>query len=287
MVALATESASPERTCTPKTPIGDQVQLSGLRYYNPELGRWVSRDSIGERDAWLLYLFVHNRPVDRLDGKGRETLPLWGRTRRNGGQPEDPPLRATKNSKTPDCCTANSLNKIIAEYDHVIRKIRKEKGAKCLQSIDCGDCTPHCESCPDTLGYYHRGKITICGAPTSRILAHELEHAWNCGGGACRTGNPAECKKQFLNELRAHVCADKHYGTPCDTTRSDFDSDECHAYVYKSTFGDPLDRSDNWHYQCGECGPVGWDSFANEGSGRVKWRYDIDQIKRECVTYPE
>ena len=48
MVALATESASPERTCTPKTPIGDQVQLSGLRYYNPDMGRWINRDPIGE-----------------------------------------------------------------------------------------------------------------------------------------------------------------------------------------------------------------------------------------------
>jgi RHS repeat-associated protein len=39
----------------------------GYRYYIPEIGRWLSRDPIGERGGRNLYRFVKNRPILRVD----------------------------------------------------------------------------------------------------------------------------------------------------------------------------------------------------------------------------
>jgi RHS repeat-associated protein len=47
----------------------------GFRYYSPELGRWLSRDPIGERGGINLYGMVRNNPVNRIDVNGLWT---WG-----------------------------------------------------------------------------------------------------------------------------------------------------------------------------------------------------------------
>jgi len=63
MVAFA-ENVFWPRKSTPETahPLG-RSELSGLRYYSPELGRWVNRDPIWERGGGNLYAFTMNRPV--------------------------------------------------------------------------------------------------------------------------------------------------------------------------------------------------------------------------------
>jgi len=42
----------------------------GFRYYDPETGRWPSRDPIGEKGGWNLYGMVRNNPVSALDYLG-------------------------------------------------------------------------------------------------------------------------------------------------------------------------------------------------------------------------
>jgi RHS repeat-associated protein len=42
----------------------------GYRYYSPRLGRWLSRDPIGEMGGINLYQFVRNSPLTRHDGLG-------------------------------------------------------------------------------------------------------------------------------------------------------------------------------------------------------------------------
>ena len=42
----------------------------GLRYYSPELGRWVNRDPIGERGGVNLHCFVWNSPLFWIDSLG-------------------------------------------------------------------------------------------------------------------------------------------------------------------------------------------------------------------------
>jgi len=50
------------------------VHYYGYRYYSPSLGRWLSRDPIGEYGGDNLYGFVGNRPVDRVDRIGLLTM---------------------------------------------------------------------------------------------------------------------------------------------------------------------------------------------------------------------
>jgi RHS repeat-associated protein len=46
----------------------------GYRYYAPEMGRWLSRDPIGERGGNNLYAFLRNDGVNKWDILGREEL---------------------------------------------------------------------------------------------------------------------------------------------------------------------------------------------------------------------
>lgn len=50
--------------------LGSGVTDYGYRYYHPGLGRWLSRDPIGERGGLNLYGFLANRPVKSLDSLG-------------------------------------------------------------------------------------------------------------------------------------------------------------------------------------------------------------------------
>jgi RHS repeat-associated protein len=44
----------------------------GFRFYHPGLGRWLSRDPLGERTGLNAYAYVHNNPVNRNDPSGLE-----------------------------------------------------------------------------------------------------------------------------------------------------------------------------------------------------------------------
>ncbi len=51
-----------------------ELYYYGYRYYSAELGRWLSRDSIGEKGGFNLYEFVNNNPKLYLDYLGHEVL---------------------------------------------------------------------------------------------------------------------------------------------------------------------------------------------------------------------
>ena len=73
MVAIAENRTPPgfSASLKPHTPL-PHLQVSGLRYYSPELGRWPSRDPLQEPGGFNLYGFVRNGPVDKIDYLG-----LW------------------------------------------------------------------------------------------------------------------------------------------------------------------------------------------------------------------
>jgi len=48
------------------------VRYYGFRYYNPNIGRWPSRDPIAERGGVNLYGYVGNDPVNGVDALGLE-----------------------------------------------------------------------------------------------------------------------------------------------------------------------------------------------------------------------
>jgi RHS repeat-associated protein len=56
-------------------PYDDQTGLSyyGFRFYAPALGRWLTRDPIGEAGGINLYAFVINNPINKIDAWGLRT----------------------------------------------------------------------------------------------------------------------------------------------------------------------------------------------------------------------
>jgi RHS repeat-associated protein len=52
----------------------NRVQISGYRYYSPRLGRWITRDPIGELDDHNLNSFVRNYPTGLIDNLGLEKV---------------------------------------------------------------------------------------------------------------------------------------------------------------------------------------------------------------------
>ena len=47
----------------------------GYRYYSPKLGRWISRDPLGEAGGLNLYVYGQNSPLNGVDPDGRS---FWG-----------------------------------------------------------------------------------------------------------------------------------------------------------------------------------------------------------------
>jgi RHS repeat-associated protein len=54
---------------------GHELYYYGYRYYSPRLGRWLSRDPIGEMGGRNLYAYVRNGPENGVDPKGLASLP--------------------------------------------------------------------------------------------------------------------------------------------------------------------------------------------------------------------
>jgi RHS repeat-associated protein len=46
----------------------------GFRYYDPEIGRYITRDPIGYADGLNVYLYVHNNPINHIDPLGLDML---------------------------------------------------------------------------------------------------------------------------------------------------------------------------------------------------------------------
>ncbi len=61
-----------EKVLTSKKPKATIfLSVSGRRYYSPELGRWISRDPIGEKGGVNILAFTGNSPINRIDVLGK------------------------------------------------------------------------------------------------------------------------------------------------------------------------------------------------------------------------
>ncbi|MCS7091384.1 MAG: RHS repeat-associated core domain-containing protein, partial [Limisphaera sp.] len=65
--------ANPFRFSTKRTDDTTDLALYEYRAYSPTLGRWMSRDPIGERGKNDLYDFALNDPLNKFDPDGRDT----------------------------------------------------------------------------------------------------------------------------------------------------------------------------------------------------------------------
>jgi RHS repeat-associated protein len=53
------------------------LNLALYRAYSPTLGRWISRDPIGEEGGFNLYRYVKNSPISAIDPLGLLTFHYW------------------------------------------------------------------------------------------------------------------------------------------------------------------------------------------------------------------
>jgi RHS repeat-associated protein len=56
---------------------GTGLSYYGYRFYSPSMGRWTSRDPLGEKGGLNLYEFVGNDPVNRIDLLGEVWWNPW------------------------------------------------------------------------------------------------------------------------------------------------------------------------------------------------------------------
>ena len=115
------------------------VRYYGYRYYTPELGRWISRDPVGEVGGKNLLNILGNDCINFNDPHG--LIQYDDRTDVNGG-----------------CCYAQDLKNIIEEDDELRGivdglegRTRQSDGKACLGSIRCSspeNCPgAHCAEC--------------------------------------------------------------------------------------------------------------------------------------------
>jgi RHS repeat-associated protein len=71
--SLALPSARAHVSPKTHTPL-PRLQERGYRYYQPEVGRWCSRDPIKERGGFNLYAFCFNIPLFAIDSLGLNPL---------------------------------------------------------------------------------------------------------------------------------------------------------------------------------------------------------------------
>jgi len=94
----------------------------GYRYYSPSLGRWLSRDPIGENGGMNLYSFAFNTSVNVIDPLGLEisgpaVIVVYDKTyaKKKGN---------TTTYSLDKKCASWSVEGSVAEYDHSSLKIR-------------------------------------------------------------------------------------------------------------------------------------------------------------------
>jgi RHS repeat-associated protein len=97
--------------------------VSGFRYYNPSLQRWVNRDPIEERGGPNLYCFVRNGPISQTDALG-----LLSRLCRNPQVAKDCIARARKDRDLTICAANRALDRCLAYAD--------AEEAKCQAACD-------------------------------------------------------------------------------------------------------------------------------------------------------
>jgi RHS repeat-associated protein len=117
--------AGPSKRQNPKDfqGLGVDVAYYGYRYYNPQLGRWLSRDPIEEEGGLNLYGFVENDGLNFVDVSGLFKWP-WNKNTKNNNSSNnsqtnkhntcvaDPLSGSTTNTPAtpaPECCCVSKI----------------------------------------------------------------------------------------------------------------------------------------------------------------------------------
>jgi RHS repeat-associated protein len=214
--ATATQAATYSLTAVyAQTHNGDPSGvISGYRYYNPELGRWVNRDPIGEQGGVNLFGFVRNRTTFRIDRLGlSELTPTSARALCNEirQQTDDSPRWVRPIDDDDDMAACNAAVAAALAQPEVQEVWNQFWGP------DCAEPQRTCMCCSEGLGGRYNqsaNEIRICwnnvesssnpGAQLSTILRHEAIHALQRCTGQTHGGG---CTGSLRRELQAYRCA--------------------------------------------------------------------------------
>jgi RHS repeat-associated protein len=168
--SLARPLASP-KTHTPLS----RVEERGRRYYSPEVGRWLSRDPLGENGGIGLYRFVRNDAVNWRDWLGLSVICPPGSADKNCTG-NSPPCYV---APTPSTCSKSEVGTKRGVGQIYIRRCKywdkdckQQDGTQacrdyeqCFEVVLCGPADPGGEK-PST-GYYWWPIEPRCGPCSS------------------------------------------------------------------------------------------------------------------------
>lgn len=156
-----------------------ELYYYGLRSYSPALGRWISRDPLGEEGVAHLYGFGDT--LNRIDALGARPFWPWE-------------LRAHARCR-----------RAVARFEDAYRSELAHLASKGCYSgpIRCGTCGPD-------LAFYNSEThiITLGSCPSQDeddmfdSLAHEVQHAYQ----HCRNLPLNECTSRICREVEAYFC---------------------------------------------------------------------------------
>ena len=181
-------------TCS-RNPLRDPKPrngLSGYRYYNPELGRWPSRDPIGEDGGFLLYGFCLNSPVSRFDPKGtasKKCSGAWDEFLKNNPKYKKMIDYLKRTDSKYSCCIANFLPSDCCPAGKA--GVTKKIGSFVKNGKTC-----------------EIYRITLCcenGTDYGNTIAHELVHFFD----KCTIPTKCDIKTMTIDEWKTCVCEEE------------------------------------------------------------------------------
>jgi len=152
----------------------------GYRYYDPNTGRWLSRDPIEELGCINLYEFTRNSPAGFIDRDGRV---IWGDENWPRPTPPSPggPAGAYQNHQV----AASAISKYRAEMNQweVMRLPSVQATLVTLellvQRLRTVTVDPDLIAA-DAIAQYSRGNLMLNGTRASGLdVIHEMVHAYN------------------------------------------------------------------------------------------------------------
>ena len=163
----------------------------GYRYYNPELGRWLSRDPIGEMGGANIYVFVANCPLCFIDPHGLAAC-SWavGLCSRNVAG-VDVPRSVTIRGRTytiPNW-VRNAVNRVVPDH-HDVR----------VESYSSTDCTGAAE---DTLtrGFFADSFNDAISHYAVSLIPFTREDGW-VSGHVGNSSDPGPCSMTCVGKDR-------------------------------------------------------------------------------------
>jgi RHS repeat-associated protein len=122
---VSPDDSNPFRFSTKYFDAETGLYYYGFRYYSAELGRWWSRDPIGERGGINLYLLLSNNPISNYDLLGYVTVTQIAKVGYQLGLVSDPIVQASSNA---NFTNLNEKDLIKMNFSNLIKDIQSMLG---------------------------------------------------------------------------------------------------------------------------------------------------------------